>query len=148
MRGVGFTGTQRGLTKEQKVSLGRVLLFDVAGEAAHSFHHGDCVGADEEAHGLASHWGIRIVLHPPDNDAKRAFCVNVRPDLWDEIEVREAKPYLLRNREIVDETEVLVACPGGPEELRSGTWSTVRYARKLGRPVVIVWPDGKVDWWR
>jgi hypothetical protein len=39
---------------------------------------------------------------------------------------------------------MLAACPKGPEERRSGTWATVRYARKTGKPVVIFWPDGTV----
>jgi hypothetical protein len=50
-----------------------------------------------------------------------------------------------RNHDIVDETELLIACPGElAEAVRSGTWATVRYARKLGRPIVIFWPDGSV----
>ena len=41
---------------------------------------------------------------------------------------------------------MLSATPGGfKEELRSGTWACVRYARKADRPVHIVWPDGKVN---
>ena len=28
------------------------------------------------------------------------------------------------------------------EQLRSGTWATVRHARKLKRPIVIINPDG------
>lgn len=50
---------------------------------------------------------------------------------------------LARNRDIVDETEILIACPGHMhEELRSGTWSTIRYAVKIQRPHIIIWPDG------
>ncbi|MBA3354736.1 MAG: hypothetical protein H0U18_02115 [Pyrinomonadaceae bacterium] len=30
------------------------------------------------------------------------------------------------------------------EQLRSGTWSTIRKARKARKQVTIVWPDGKV----
>ena len=50
------------------------------------------------------------------------------------------KPYLDRNRDIVDACEVLLATPDGPERLRSGTWSTVRYARKIGKPVEVRLP--------
>lgn len=56
------------------------------------------------------------------------------------------RPPLERNRTIVDECEVLVACPAGPEVTRSGTWSTIRYARRIGRPVVIIYPDGSVEY--
>src|SRR5262245_55419877 len=55
------------------------------------------------------------------------------------------RPGALAHRQIVDETEALIATPRGfKEELRSGTWACVRYARKAGRTLHIVWPDGSV----
>ena len=41
---------------------------------------------------------------------------------------------------------VLIAAPAEQEgeRLRSGTWATVRYARRLGRRVVLVCPDGSL----
>jgi len=54
------------------------------------------------------------------------------------------RPHLDRNRPIVDSCDVLLACPHGPEEPRSGTWATIRYARKVGRKIFVFWPDGKV----
>jgi hypothetical protein len=39
-----------------------------------------------------------------------------------------------------------LACPRGyTEELRSGTWATIRYARKTGVPYVIIFPDRTVE---
>jgi hypothetical protein len=38
-----------------------------------------------------------------------------------------------------------VACPRtDQEQRRSGTWATVRYARKVGKPVLIIGRDGKI----
>jgi predicted Rossmann fold nucleotide-binding protein DprA/Smf involved in DNA uptake len=55
------------------------------------------------------------------------------------------RPYLVRNRDIVDVCNLLLATPGGTvEQLRSGTWATIRYARRIGRPVWIVFPNGEV----
>jgi hypothetical protein len=52
-------------------------------------------------------------------------------------------PPLDRNKMMVDDCEALIATPRlMVEELRSGTWSTIRYARKCRKPVHIVWPDG------
>jgi predicted Rossmann fold nucleotide-binding protein DprA/Smf involved in DNA uptake len=49
----------------------------------------------------------------------------------------------VRNKVIVRETEILIAVPAETmEQHRSGTWSTVRYARKLERAVCIIRPDG------
>ncbi len=137
---IGFTGTQRGLTDEQERTLKATLrsLKDVAG--AVEFHHGDCIGADNEAHGVAALLGAhKIVVHPPEVEAKRAR-VQVSPE---RDEVLAPKPYLDRNHDIVDACHWLIACPGeAAEKLRSGTWATVRYARKTGKGVLVILPDG------
>lgn len=125
---IGFTGTQRGMTPAQQYEVAHLLTSE------DEFHHGDCVGADEQAHGLALILNIPIVRHLPWDEKKRAFCEGgeeVKP-----------KPYLLRNHDIVDATDMLIATPAGPETVRSGTWSTIRYASKVGKPVLVVMPDG------
>ncbi len=130
---VGFTGTQHGMSLRQEVAVSRLLL----GWSPVVAHHGDCVGADARFHELVRDAlpATRIVSHPPSVEAKRAFMVAD--------EVCGRLPYLERNRRIVDESEVLVACPrSAVEELRSGTWATVRYARKRGVPVYLILPDG------
>ncbi len=133
MKKIGFTGTQQGMTDLQQSEFERVLLklnpID--------FHHGDCVGADAQASTVAELRGIYIVLHPPINRGKRAFMPSN--------EQRKPKEYLTRNHDIVDECEHLIACPGETtEQLKSGTWSTIRYARRVQKPITIVYPDGKV----
>jgi predicted Rossmann fold nucleotide-binding protein DprA/Smf involved in DNA uptake len=96
-------------------------------------HHGDAVGADAEAHDIAIAIGCLIVIHPPTNETYRAFKTAT--------DVRAPKPYLNRNRDIVWETVLLIAAPSEmTEQLRSGTWSTVRYARRLGRQVHLLAP--------
>lgn len=128
---IGFTGTQEGMTLAQKTRFSAVIR----GLRPTEFHHGDCVGADAEAHDLAVGVAKKIVIHPPDSDAKRAFCPSKT--------VRSPRPYLERNQDIVNETHMLIAAPkANSEQLRSGTWATVRYARKIGRRVIIIWPNG------
>lgn len=129
MTKIGFTGTQDGMTPKQTIALWQQLSL-----ISHlEFHHGDCIGADEEAHDIARLVGAKIVGHPPTNEVKRAFCY------FDE--EREPKEYIARNHDIVDETQLLIATPKSTvEEVRSGTWATVRYARKIGREVVILDP--------
>ena len=130
---LGFTGTQDGMTDMQAQFVFNTTM-DLAPVEA---HHGCCVGADFEW-GMALGYTVGCLVHghPPLNKSKMAEC---ECDVW-----HEPKEYLERNRDIVDATDALIAAPKGPEEQRSGTWSTVRYARKLRRPIVIVWPSGEM----
>lgn len=135
---VGFTGTQRGMEGKQQDRLLEILSSIKLLE----FHHGDCIGADDQAHYLIGKYlkskDICIVIHPPSDFKKRAWCKGSRIE-------REVKPYLERNKDIVDETDLLIACPkSDKEELRSGTWSTIRYARKQNKKVVLIYPNGDI----
>jgi hypothetical protein len=131
-RSVGVTGTRKGLTAVQKEAV-KILLSDLKAE---ELQHGDCVGADAEIHSLAEALGLRIVIHTPSDTKRRAHC---RSD-----HIEPPKPYLARDRAIVDATALLIATPAEQhgERLRSGTWTTVRYARKAGKRIIIVRPDG------
>ena len=131
---IGFTGTQDGMTKAQRSKVCALLVELDPSE----FHHGDCIGADSQAHQIADGLSIPICIHPPDNERKRAFCGGAQ-------EIRAPLPYLVRNREIVAWSDVLIATPkSSKEELRSGTWSTVRRAREAGKPTYIVLPSGEL----
>jgi hypothetical protein len=113
-------------------------------EAVEEVHHGDCVGADKEFHGLVEQelgGSTRIVVHPPENSRNRAYC---RGD-----EIREPLPYMERSQNVVDETDGLIATPREMREvLRSGTWATIRRGRKKAGgdtyPIWIVLPDGTI----
>lgn len=129
---LGFTGTRNGLTTEQMTSLHREFGSH-AGPGTY-LHHGDCVGADADAHHIARRHDLTIHAHPPHLTTRRAFTIADRE--WPPM------PYLERNRAIVDACTLLYVGPGGPEQVHSGTWATVRYARKRGRHIIIIWPDG------
>ena len=130
---VGFTGT-RDLTIAHATRM--VEAFSSC-QGEFELHHGDCVGADEYAHTLAEILGWKIVIHPPDNSRLRANCESEH--------ILEPLPYLQRNHAIVDATAYMIAAPRGPEVVRSGTWATVRYARKIGRRVEMIFPEGDSD---
>lgn len=136
---LGFTGTQRGMSEFQKEALRHILdgfRKYKYNAFAQEFHHGDCIGADEEAHFIAHSLGIPIHIHPPQAWHKRAHCANKSAPMYD-IVTYGVKPYLERNHDIVDACDVLIAAPGGDKEvLRSGTWATIRYAMKQGKQVV------------
>lgn len=98
-------------------------------------HHGDCVGADDDFNRLARQHHLVVIVHPPDDPKLRAYCTTdvVYPE----------RPYLARNRDIVDCSDTLIATPQETTgATKGGTWYTVKYARKNNRRVIIVWPDG------
>lgn len=116
-----------------------------------TFHHGDCFGSDEDAFHLMSLFDIpKCEIHP--GPSFRSHCKNNRIE---NVFIHKPKPFLNRNKDIVNSSDLLIATPGEYiEELRSGTWSTIRYAEKMFRShnkfgrslqdVVIIYPDGKV----
>lgn len=141
MISVGFTGTREGLTDEQREEVTKILkdyfsLSRIQGPS--QFHHGDCIGADYEAAQIAQEMGYHVVGHPPANDKARAF--------FESDNEREPKGYLARNEDIVQFSDVLIACPKSiVEEIKgSGTWWTVRYARRIKKPIYLVLPTGRV----
>ncbi len=104
-------------------------------------HHGQCVGADAVAHRAAVEIGIPVVVHPPTNPRLMAQDVVKRPG----VTFLAAEPYLNRNRNIVDQTDALLALPSEPESNEGGTWYTVHFAQRMNKPVVICYKHGEVE---
>lgn len=128
---LGITGSRNGVNKNAIKKFRTFLEKNNITEA----HHGDCVGADKEIHDILKERNVRVVIHPPTQNILRAYC---KGD-----EIKQAKPYLSRNKDIVDETDILVAFPSShTEEVRSGTWSTIRYAKSKNKAMIIFFPDG------
>lgn len=143
----GFTGTREAPTREQEAVLDEMANMGVFGGEN---HHGDCVGADTEFHYFAWRYGGKVVVHPPVDPKCRAFVHQLMAGMWeDDFVLLPEKPYLERNRDIVDACEKLLVVPKETQQderpVRSGTWSTVRYAQKQGKPIVIIWPDGQIE---
>jgi len=119
---VGFTGTRHGMSNKQKEVVKNLL---VSFEAS-VLHHGDCVGADSQAHKIAKELKLKICIHPPKNSTFRSFCVG---DM-----LAPAKEYLERDRTIVEEVDALIAAPldeTEPAVPSGGTWYTVNYAMNV-----------------
>lgn len=141
---IGFSGSRIGMSPLQ-LDILRHALTGKTGIA----HHGDCIGSDAEFHDLlrtfAGKW--RIIIHPPADSGLRAF------KLGDE--VRVAKPYLDRNRDIVDSCNVFFATPKSLQQI-GGTWYTINYFEKVisheygqqpplpPRVGQILMPDGRI----
>lgn len=137
---IGFTGTRYGMRPAQAHVFGILLvdLVTVTGSSSHTFRHGMCRGADYEA-GEIAFMAVEVIGHPgPDNDVWRHHGCHVHAML-------PPMAHLARNREIVDKSEILIAAPAEMVETdRGGTWSTIRYARKAGKKITIIYPDGSL----
>lgn len=138
---LSFTGTRQGMTRKQmdkvKKLLDELQPFLVV--------YGDCIRADAEFNqividyrgGILSSKTPRIKLWP--STAKtRAYCEGY--DI-----IMPAKEPLDRNKDIASDGDRLIGCPKEMTEvLRSGTWSTIRYAKKLGKIVYVILPNGDI----
>ena len=131
---VGFTGTRKGMTHAQKSQL-CVILSILANHTANVFHQGGADGADLQAVELARHFKFDVTWHPADGHRGDAVLrANGTVDI-----VHDELPPLVRNYNIVRACDLLVAAPETDKEvLRSGTWATVRAARQMGKPVVML----------
>ena len=129
---VGFTGTRVGMTPAQRAALIEALRC----MGATTFHHGDCVGADAEAHAAIRIYlpHICIHIHPPVAESLRAGCQGdvAHPPL----------PYLVRNRQIVAASQLLIAAPRATPSQRGGTWYTIRYAHEGPTPIPVMILEG------
>lgn len=134
---IGFTGSQEGMSRRQRHVLNEIIAELMPTE----FHHGDCIGADAKAHEIVRELAPECRIHawPADIKGKRANC---KADF-----IHTVQAPLARNDCIVEHASIIVACPKQPTEiLRSGTWSTIRRAKRAGKHVFIIPPSGVVDW--
>ena len=139
-RSIGFTGTQVGMSEQQKKLFGKIIAILHSEGKIHEFHNGDCIGADFDACNIVQSVSseIKIYIHPPIIDRKRAFFKGA-------YFTHKAKDYLDRNHDIVNDSDVLIATPKETfEQLRSGTWATIRYAKRRNKPVFLIHPDGNL----
>lgn len=132
---VGITGTREGWTPEQHMAFAEMAAHGCIDE----FHHGDCMGVDEQSAKLISKvYGEGFLhCHPPSMDVHRAFVASGT--------TYPAKPYLVRNTDIVNAVGVLIVIPKDTTPRhRSGTWHTYRKAVNTGTRRCIIWPNGRV----
>lgn len=122
---VGFTGTSDGMTPSQIEQLRWVLIvLAYRSSEPPEFHHGASTknaqtNSDLRARDMAVEIGYIDKPHPPKAYTSTAL--------------------LARNHEIVAAADILIAAPSrDEEELRSGTWATVRYMRALRKPVLFL----------
>jgi hypothetical protein len=135
---IGFSGTRQGMSGSQRETIAKMLISlnpYGASTPRGKCRHGDCVGADTEFHVLAKSLGYEIEIHPPVETANRAFCKGGK--------IHPVKRYHDRNKDIVDLSDRLLATPG---ILSRGTWNAIEYAKRQGKPVMIIYPDSRYEY--
>lgn len=145
---IAVTATRRGLTSPQRECAKLNLAFHL--DQSIVFRHGMCSGGDTELHHIARDLGItaanghRIEGHPGHSrNGASPFFTSTDVDL-----MHEPLEYLARDDIMVDLCHVLWGFPGTvkPVQRGSGTWYTIRYARKIRKPLLIVYPNGSMRW--
>lgn len=138
---VGFTGTREGGTVEQMLAA-RAFLRGIRPAV---FVHGGSGNSDHFAHmevraamQIAGHGEIWVF---PAIEGRLIASAEKVPFHGF---IAEPYPALERNAIIAGLSDGLLAVPATDEEGRSGTWATVRYARKRGVPIYIVKRNGEI----
>lgn len=141
---VSFTGTRADMTKAQAGRCMAVLRHLTPAYVC----HGGCRGADRTFHRLvALVFGTDVPRHIyPGDNAQLRWALEDGQLTERELSVLAipSDDYLKRDRLMVRLAAYVIATPKGTkEQMRgSGTWASIRYARKLGKPRCIIWPDG------
>lgn len=142
MSDIGFTGSRLGKTAESDKAFRAFLA--VAQPAV--FRNGLCIGWDGQAVRIVREMfpTFKIIGYPGRgmNDV-----ADIRPDrdwaaqeMCDEVMVEQS--HFARNRAIVNACERMIACPASKVMTSGGTLYTINYAKKTGRPMAIICPDG------
>lgn len=137
---IAFTGTQSGMVDGQLIRVIQLVRsFSLQGYTR--ARHGGCIGADEEFDAICREADFHLTIHWSTLHHKQMKRPSKQKE---EVWINELPP-LVRNRRMVEAAKLLIAAPSSyREELRSGTWSTIRYARKAELPTYIVFPDGSM----
>ena len=125
---IGFTGARVGMTTDQR----KLVIQTLKSFNSFTLHHGDCIGADAEAHIIvrSQFKDSEIIVHPPKVDKYRAFCEG---DI-----IHKPQDFTVRDRDIVKDTTILIGTPKSLDQGKSGTWYTIRYAKRIKKPVIVI----------
>ena len=129
---IGFSATRYGMTVLQIDRLRPMML------PGSIFHHGDCIGGDQQADTIAAELGIVRAAHPG------IVAPRWRANCRTEYRYTPEQP-LVRNQIIADCSRVVICCPfemAPPKPRKGGTWYTIMYAAHKGIRTLVILPNG------
>lgn len=126
---VGFTGSRdiKNISQERLGELKDFIYDNI--ESITYVVHGGAIGMDSYFHDICIDI-LPVFVRPAYKQCRlRGIYEQAKP-----------KKPLNRNRDIVNECDLLIAVPTDPdnEELKSGTWATVRYARNNKKQIKFI----------
>ena len=149
MNNLGFTGSRHGLTEIQKKVLidniiefryNEILNFKTDINKPFNSLDGCCIGADDIFYNICDMLSFNTIGYPGfySTHPMRSKILRNR--------MKAVKSPLQRNKNIVYNSNLMIACPNTKEEIkRSGTWATIRYTKQLIKPLIIIYPDGNIE---
>jgi hypothetical protein len=133
---LGYTGTRLGMSASQMERTFRILLATMPRYVT----HGGCVGGDDQFDEMAAALGIPRVVRPAATGSRAIPGSVLRARGW--VVILQPREPLLRNREIVAASKLMIGAPAtAVEERRSGTWYTIRWTRKRGKRLELLLPE-------
>ena len=141
---IGFSGTRHGMTMPQKMEMANQLI----GLKPEKFIHGDCIGADQQAHSIVDGAVCEIIIRPgrlpAGNNIKQANCASF-PSI-SRVILLDPEDLLDRNLGIVKYSDAMIITPREMTEQNSGgTWMTYRMAINARKPIFLILPDGTTE---
>lgn len=135
-----FTGTRTGMTVRQAAMVTELLL------DATRLYHGCCHGADVEAHRIARELhGADFWIEGFPSTTEQEKC-GLDLDMRHSLDAPLHRNQMMVRRIARFHRPLVLAAPRTMvEERRSGTWATIRYAKKQGVPVIVCRPDGSME---
>lgn len=132
----GFVGSVAGMTSAQ---LARVrAIFCDSNTRCDELHHTDSLGADAEAHDIADELGAMIIAHPSTDSTRRSLCMA-------DVEMRPTSIVDARKR-VIESCDVLVVASGNEQAVaNAGPWMAANLAKRMGRDVIVIMPDGSTQ---
>lgn len=125
---LGVTASQVGMTERQR----RMFRARVIELRPSALVHGGCVGGDDDADIIAAELGVPRFVFPSTRLDKRVSDEVLRGRTGSSVTIMPAKEPLERNPDIVAAVARMIACPRQSRMItRSGTWTTVRLARRV-----------------
>ena len=125
----------RGYTNKRKIKDFIFKLKEKVGENLEIVSGGQKDGADGYAKKISLEFDIKYSEFPPQHYPHNIHCVRPKYDYGKQYYVSN---YFKRNKQIAEYSDRIVAFVSNPNNITSGTLSTLQYAEKMNKKSIII----------